>query len=66
MNLLENYIVEIHSEEPWFEAWMTDFPEKKFVRVDMTMNCYGNKRRSTYVWNTVMWAKIKEQGYYMG
>jgi hypothetical protein len=66
VNLLEQYIVEIHSEEPCVEDWMSQFPGKEFVKIDMTTNCYGSKKRSTYVWNTTMWAKIKAQGYYMG
>jgi hypothetical protein len=66
LNLLEVYIKETHSVEPCKEAWMEKFPEFEFVKVDATTQCYGREQRSTHVWNTAEWAKIKEQGYYMG
>lgn len=59
MNLLEQYIEEVHSEEP------LKYPDREFVKVDVTTNCYGIKKRDTYIFNTFEWEKYKSQGYWM-
>lgn len=65
MNLLEQYIVEIHSVEPYEAEWTKRFPKVKFVEADVTTNCYGRKDRQRHVFNTEEWEKFKEQGYWM-
>jgi hypothetical protein len=66
MNILEHYIVEIHSVTPYEADWTSEFPDRKFVQVDMTHDCYGQVLRNTHVFNTKEWEQIKSQGYYMG
>lgn len=65
MNLLENYIKEIHSEKPYTEEWTKKFPDRKFVEVDITVDSYGGIKRIQDVYNTVEWDEIKKKGYYM-
>jgi len=65
MNILEQYIIEIHSIKPYIKEWTEKF-DKDFVIVDITTSCYGNKKRDKHVFNVDEWEKIKEQGYYMG
>lgn len=57
MNILEHYIVEIHSEEDAAPG---------VVRVEFTDDCYGDKRRRQREYPKSMWEDIKERGYYMG
>lgn len=64
MNVLENYIEEIHSVEPYTADWTDRFPDREFVQVDITSNCYGNKQRQKHVFNTKDWAEIQDQGFY--
>lgn len=64
MNLLENYIKEIHSEKPYTEDWTKDFPDREFVEVDATIDSYGGIERKLNVFETTKWKQIKEQGYY--
>ena len=45
MNILEQYIVEVHSVTPCLDEWTNEFPEDDFVKVDVTRNCYGAKKR---------------------
>lgn len=65
MNLLENYIVEIHSVTPYIAEWTEEF-NRDFVEVDITTDCYGIKKREICVFDSISWGEIKEQGYYMG
>lgn len=64
MNILENYIVEIHDVSPCEEEWTKEF-KKDFVKVDMTSNCYGNKTRKEHIFTVGMWGEVKSRGYYM-
>jgi hypothetical protein len=60
MNLLENYIKEIHEVKEVKEDWGS------FILADVTINCYGiteRKEASFSSWEE--WKKVKEQGYYM-
>jgi hypothetical protein len=66
MGLLEVYLEEIHSVEPYTESWVKEFPGREFVEVDVTTNSYGSIRRDKYVWTTVEFEKYKSQGYFMG
>ncbi len=63
VNLVEHYIVEIHSvEKIKREPWM----EEQFVKVDVTIDCYGNVKRCIAYYPSSYWEDIKENGYYMG
>lgn len=66
MNLLEQYIEEIHEEKPCEAEWTKTFPDKEFVHVDITTNCYGNKKRDQHIFSTDNWEIYKTQGYFMG
>ena len=65
MNLLEHYIKEVHSVKEYNEEWTKEFPDEKFVRVDITYDCYGSIERNFHVWNTDAWNRIKKKGYFM-
>ena len=63
MNLLEHYIEKIHSEEEIpREEWMMS----PYVKVDITIDCYGNIERKTKFFPQSFWDTIKKDGYYMG
>lgn len=66
MNILEHYIVEIHSVKPYTEEWTKEFPDNKFVEVDCTSDCWGSVERLTHIWTVKELDKHKEQGYYWG
>lgn len=67
MNLLENYIVEIHSvkdynpEDHWFFGDIIE----RYIEVDMTTDCYGSIRRDTCIFTEREFEEIKRQGYFM-
>lgn len=44
MNVLENYIEEIHSEVSYIK-------DPKFIKVDITTNCYGPIKRDVNLFN---------------
>lgn len=66
MNILEHYIKNIHSVEPYTAEWTSEFPDREFIKVNMTTNCYGCEQTKDHIFNTAEWANIQEQGYYMG
>lgn len=79
MNLLEYYIVEVHSAEtvivpvPDVNAEYDGNPPKpnkycqvEYVVVDLTVNCCGNIRRTVEHWRPEDWEEIKKNGYYWG
>lgn len=57
MNLVEHYIVTIHSE--------TLSKDGKFIIVDLTYDCYGCLKRTTEEFLISTWDKIKEDGYFL-
>ena len=59
MNILEHYIGEIFSVEPFVMRGTA------MVKVDLSTNCYGNVRRQTEVFTADEWDRAKEQGYFM-
>lgn len=65
MNRLEQYIVEVHSVTPYTEEWTDKFPGDEFVKVDVTRNCYGSKKRVNRIWTTEEWNEILNNGYWM-
>ena len=64
MNILEQYIVEVHSVKPYTEEWTKVYPEE-FVKVDVTRDCYGSKKRVERIWKTDEWSEILDKGYWM-
>lgn len=68
MNLLEHYIIEVHSvtdctEE--FEKHAGYKPEEPFLIVDLTYDCYGQKERKTVSFFQSAFEEAKRKGYYM-
>lgn len=60
MNLLEQYIEEVHNVEFVEKEWGS------YVSVELTTNCYGRVQRTkTSFRNMEEWDKAKELGYYM-
>lgn len=55
MNLLENYILEIHSVTH----------HEGFVEIDCTVDCWGNVSRTTHFATEKQWEVEKERGYYL-
>lgn len=65
MDLLEQYIEEVISEEPYTEEWTKKY-DKEFVKVKLVTNCYGRKCNEEQIFDIDKWEKVKEQGYYTG
>ncbi|KDN58472.1 hypothetical protein [Exiguobacterium sp. AB2] len=66
MNMLENYIVEVHDVETYNAEWTKEdwAKDKTWVEVDHTTNCYGSKTRSKRVYELNDWEATLKQGYY--
>ena len=69
MNLLENYVKEIHSvtnvtEE--FTKYLGYKPNEPLFEVDLTTISYGITERTTKMFWKSDFDKMKTQGYYMG
>lgn len=64
MNILEHYIAEVHNVKPYTEEWTKDYP-KQFVKVDVTGDCYGTKKRFERIWTTDEWREILNKGYWL-
>jgi len=64
MNILEHYIKEVISVEPYTEDWTKKW-DKEFVEVKVLANCYGGIQEYTNVWDKAQWEQIKKQGYFM-
>lgn len=64
MNLLENYIKEIISVEPYEEEWTKKF-DKKFLKVIVVVECYGIVETRDTVVSEEEWETAKERGYFM-
>lgn len=56
MNRLEHYIKEVHVEEDMGDG---------YVRVEVTINCYGSIERKERQYPKRQWESIKERGYFM-
>lgn len=69
MNLLENYIKEIHSVTDVTDGFIKSCgykPEEPLLEVDLTTICYGvTEREKKQFWQSDF-EKAKKQGYYMG
>ena len=61
MNLLEQYIEEIHDVKVVVKEW------GEYVLVDLTTTCYGRtERREAVFTNMGAWEQAKSRGYYWG
>ena len=58
MNLLEHYIIKVHSVEDYKN-------DKNFVLVDLTCNCYGVVQRVFHLTTRDQWEIDKERGFYL-
>ena len=65
MNLIESYLKEIHSVKPCTAEWTKEFPDREFVEVDVTEDCYGRVTRRDHVFTVQEWADFQEKGYRM-
>lgn len=66
MNVLEHYIVKIHSVVPYRAEWTKELPDKKFVTADITTDCYGSIKRESRVFSQTEWDKVVKRRYYLG
>lgn len=55
MNLLEHFIVEIHS---------TQRISPEMIEVDATTNCWGNIRRAKHILTEAQWQQVIKEGYF--
>lgn len=60
MNLLEHYIDEIIKETKRKTQYGTDI-----IEVEMIIDCYGVKEKTTHTFLPDEWEKAKKDGYYM-
>ncbi len=60
MNLLEHYIDEVIKETNLKTPYGTDI-----VEVEMMIDCYGVRERTTHMFLPSEWEKAKKDGYYM-
>ena len=68
MNLLEHYLVKVHSIEPCKEDQVNGkgFDSKDFVWVTATFECQGHKHTTTHLYSKKRWEKIVETEYFLG
>ena len=64
MNILENYIVDIISVEPYNAEWTKKF-DKDFLKIKVKVDCYGHIEERTTVENVDDWKIIKDRGYFL-
>lgn len=58
MNLLEHYIIKVHSVEDYEN-------EQIYVLVDLTCNCYGVVKRVFHLTTRRQWEIDKKRGFYL-
>ena len=64
MNLVECYILEIHSEKDVTER-MQFTPMERMIEVDLTYDCYGNTHRVKRVFCESELIVAKARGYFL-
>ena len=64
MNVLENYIVNVLSVEPYEDEWTKEFDET-FLKIRVVTDCHGNISANETVETEDNWEKIKERGYFL-
>lgn len=68
MNVLENYIEEVHSEEDvtkLFEEKAGYTPEEPIYKVDLTCDCYGRVERGIRYFRKIEWEDAQKKGYFL-
>lgn len=68
MNLLENYIVKIHSVKDVTDDFIKhfgDIPEEPLIKVDFTSTCYGITKRTKKIFLKSEFDIIIQKGYFM-
>lgn len=68
MNLLEHYIVKIHSVEDVtkdYEKRIGVKPNEPVYMVDLTYDCYGKIKREAYIFCKSKFEQVKKRGYFM-
>lgn len=58
MNLLEHYIIEVHSVTEY-----TAVPG--MIKVELTYDCWGNVERGTHITSKALWEEALAKGYYL-
>ncbi|QDP43166.1 hypothetical protein Goe27_01400 [Bacillus phage vB_BsuM-Goe27] len=66
MSLLKQHIVEVHDTKKYTKGWVNKYPDKKFLEIDHTIDCWGHVQRITGVFEEKEWETALENGYYMG
>ena len=69
MNLLEQYIKKIYSEEDVTDEYIRRVgkaPAERLIKVDVESDCYGNVRREIRTFTKSTWEKAKKNGFFMG
>ena len=68
MNILECYIEEIYSEEPYVpkQENMSTLLLDEYVKVKYKYTCYGSSNVTEDIFTKEEWEEIKKKGYYMG
>ncbi len=64
MNVLEHYIEEVKSVEPYEADW-TKKINKKFLKIKVVTDCYGCVEERETIESEEDWNRIKKQGYFM-
>jgi hypothetical protein len=64
LNLLEHYIKEIISEEPFESDW-TKKMGKKFIKIKVIVDCYGNIQERETIEEKEHWKEIKQRGFFI-
>lgn len=64
MNLLEHYIKEVISVEPYTAEWTKEF-DAEFLKIKVVVECYGTIEERETVERKEEWEKIKKRGYFM-
>lgn len=68
MNITEHWITKVHSVEDVtkkYEELVGRKLEQPALKVDITINCYGQKRRKTEYFLKAEWENTLKQGFYL-
>lgn len=66
MNLLEHYIIEVHSIVDLTHKVTCIKSDTKYLEVDVSYDCYGIVERNKLILTQDEWDYILERGYFMG
>lgn len=68
MNVVEHWIIKVHNVEDAtkeYEEIVSRKSEQPVFKIDITVDCYGQKRRKTEYFLKAEWDKALEQGFYL-